>query len=100
MLLQIFCTMILVSLVHCANGQFYGSYGRSAYFAPITFPQSPIHTNDNSHNVPLMTRINVDVPKAEEIQAAAIAASKQISHGSEQFSFDMFYVSVFVGFFF
>lgn len=93
--LQIFCTILLVSVVLCTqlNAQFYGTYGRSAYFAPITFPQTPIYNNINNDNVPLMTRVNVELVQSEEIQAAAIAASKQISHGSEQFSFEMFYVS-------
>lgn len=97
MLLQISCTVLLVSMISCGNAQFYGSYGRSAYFAPITFPQPPIHIgNNNDHNVPLMTRVNVDQVQADDYQAAAIATSKQISRGSEQFSFDMFFVSGFV----
>lgn len=95
--LQILCTVLLVWMVSWGNAQFYGTYGRSAYFAPITFPQSPINAgniNNKDHNVPLVTRVNVDLPQADDAQVAAIAASKQISRGSEQFSFDMFYVSV------
>lgn len=92
--LQILFTILLLSVVRWGNAQFYGTYGRSAYFAPITFPQTPDFNQNN--NVPLMSRVNDDVVQPVEYQAAAaaaIAASKQISRGSEQFSFDMFYVS-------
>lgn len=93
--LQILCTISLLSVVRWGNAQFYGSYGRSAYFAPITFPQTPDY-NGQPNAVPLISRVNVDfIQTPQEIQAAAIAATKQISRGSEQFAFDMFYVSVF-----
>lgn len=94
--LQILCTILLLSVVRWGNAQFYGTYGRSAYLGPITFPQTPNHNQNN--NVPLSSRVDVDIAQPAEYQAAvaaAIAASKQISRGSEQFSFDMFYVSHF-----
>lgn len=92
--LQILCTISLLSVVHWGNGQFYGSYGRSAFFAPITFPETPEYSSQNV--VPVLTRSNVDsAPTPQDNQAAAIATIKQISHGSEQFAFDMICVSVF-----
>lgn len=94
--LQILCTIsLLLSVVHWANAQFYGSYGRS-YFAPITFPQTPDNNGENLLSV--ISRVSDDFispPTQQQIQAAAIAASKQISKGSEQFAFEMFNVSVF-----
>lgn len=90
--LQILCTISLfLSVVHA---QFYGTYGRSAYFAPITFPQAP--SNNGQNVVSVMSRVSDDfIQPAQDFQAAAIAAGKQISKGSEQFAFEMFHVSVF-----
>lgn len=89
---QILCAILLTTAVRWGNAQFYGTYGRSAYFGPITFPQSPNHVTYN--HVPLMARVNVDIVQPDiRATAGTAAASKQISRGSEQFSFDMFYVS-------
>lgn len=91
--LQILCTISLIlSVVRWGDAQFYGTYGRSAYFAPITFPQAP--DSNGQSVVPVMSRVGDDfIQPQQEIPAAAIAASKQISKGSEQFAFEMFSVS-------
>lgn len=96
--LQILCTIsLLLSVVRWGDAQFYGSYGRAAYFAPITFPQPP----DNDQNiVPVISRVSDDFGQPQpqpqpEILAANLAASQQISKGSEQFAFEMFSVSAF-----
>lgn len=75
-----------ILLIHHALGsaQFYGSYGRNSYFAPITFPQPQSRA---AIPIPLESRLGADVQP--EIQKS----STQISRGSEQFSFEMFYVS-------
>lgn len=99
---QTLCTISLLSILHWCDAQFYGSYGRSANLGPITFPQASIH--NQNRNVQLEQRINIDDSAQPETfqrdyraaAAAAVAlqaAGKQISKGSEQFSFDMFFVS-------
>lgn len=114
--LQILCTiLLLLSVVHWGDAQFYGSYGRSAYFAPITFPQTPDYNAQSV--VPVMSRVSDDFIQPQpqpqpqfqpqfqqqfppqlqpQQQVAASLTSKQISKGSEQFAFEMFSVSAFL----
>lgn len=94
------------------NAQFFGTFGRQGYLAPISFPQTPIY----SPVVPLQNRANFDYQKnvvfnahranaqfataqSTNAQLAYAQLNKaqligaQISRGSELFSFEMFYVS-------
>lgn len=80
--LRLFGVVLLLLFVY-ANAQFYGSYGRNSYLAPITFPEA----TNRATTVPVLSRVGADFPS--DIQAT----SAQISRGSEQFSFEMYYVS-------
>lgn len=113
---------VLVALQFATGGaQYYGSFGRSAYLRPISFPpiQQPhlqyLQSSQNlqsPHSVPLFNRLNPDNPQLGQpqfSQQAPITANVQpvqtttpnrtqlvdagISHGAEMFSFEMFRVS-------
>lgn len=83
--LHALCAFLLIHQV-LGSAQFYGSYGVNSYFAPLTFPEPQSRT---SIPIPIESRVGVDV------QPEILKTSTQISRGSEQFSFDMFYVSNF-----
>lgn len=100
----------VILALHFASigAQYYGTFGRSAYLRPISFPPiqqqyvQSVQFQPTQHAVPFFNRINPDNPQialAQQQAPQTVRANgtqlvdSRISHGAEMFSFEMFRVS-------
>lgn len=100
--IQIGIVCVISALYFAPGGaQYYGSFGRSAFLRPISFPPIQPQQLQAQHVAPLFNRINPDNPQAAQtlqqipqpVQNNTQLVDSRISHGAEMFSFEMFRVS-------